>query len=103
MSYLQLLPILLISALIIIRVLKFNQVKAHVEKVYPAEWSKLCTNKMKMRKSVVIWGNLEESLKRGFLSQQDDPALNSFKRFDKSYHLIAITLITLNCIVILFK
>ncbi|MCD8476257.1 MAG: hypothetical protein LRY40_07925, partial [Shewanella fodinae] len=64
---------------------------------------KICSNKMKMRKSVVIGGNLEESIKRGFLSQQNDPVLNSFKRFDKSFSSIAIALIALGFIAAIFK
>jgi len=76
-------PLLIDSIFLIVRVLHFKKLQIHIKYAYPNEWDKLSLNKMGMKESNAKSANMEESIKSGFLSKQQDPLIVNFHRKDK--------------------
>jgi len=94
MSILNYLPLLIASVLLFFRVYHFKRLQTHIKETYPNEWDKLCANKMGMNESTAKEANIEESIKSGFLSQQQDSLIVNFQRKDKNF----ITAMAIFCI-----
>jgi len=97
------LPVCLASLFLIFRIVHFKKLQAHVKSVYPTEWKKLCVNKMGMNETTAKAANMEESLTSGFLSQQQDPVINNFRRKDKLLITIMVIFALLQLAIAFYK
>lgn len=79
--------------------LKFSRkLQKHVKGKYPKEWENVSSNRMKMNIKSIRPVALNDSLKYGFLSQQNDPVIIRFLKFEKLLNSIGLTLIMVGLI-----
>ena len=71
----------------------YRKLQRHVQDNYPKEWGKVSSNKMKMNIKSIRSIALNDSLKYGFLSQQNAPVLTRFLKFEKLSNSIGLLLI----------
>jgi hypothetical protein len=70
-----------------------RKLQRYVKCKYPKEWANVSSNRMKMNIKNIRHVALNDSLKYGFLSQQNDPVIIRFLKFEKLSNSIGLTLI----------
>ena len=70
-----------------------RKLQKHVKENYPNEWANVSSNRMKMNINDIRHVALNDSLKYGFLSQQNDPVIVRFLKLEKLSISIGLTLI----------
>jgi len=72
-----------------------RKLQNHIKNEYPNEWERVSANKMKMNIKNIRPIALNDSLKYGFLSQQNDEMLTKFLQFEKVSNVVWFLLIAL--------
>lgn len=80
-----------------------RKLQRHVKDKYPEEWENVSANQMKMNIQTIRPVALNDSLKYGFLSQQNDPVLIQYLKFEKSSNFIGVTLVIACILFTLFQ
>jgi len=97
------LTILLAFIFIPLHLRSSRKIQKHVKDKYPKEWANVSSNKMKMNIKNIRPVALNDSLKYGFLSQQNDPVLIQYLKFEKLFNFIGVMLIIVGLIFAWFQ
>jgi hypothetical protein len=75
----------------------------YIQKKYPLEWQKASSNRMKMNITTIRAAYLSDSLKFGFLCQQNDAYLIKLMKLEKKLATVGIFIVLIGVIASAFN
>lgn len=85
-------PLILLTALILVQVIRYKRLCGYLSKHYPHEWQALSNNAMGTSVWSLTNANVSESLKTGFFATVEDDYVQNFIAF-RRYNLYLMAVI----------
>ena len=85
-------PLIFVTALLLIQIKIFKNLCTYLSKKYPDEWKKIAENRLGGSAWSATSANFNESLKTGFFAKITDDKVEQFKKF-KTFNMVLIALV----------